>query len=251
MRKFLLFLVVLGGFAVNALAQPQCTPDPQYADSIYGAWPDTVTNFPPAEAGVYYEAVLNFKAPAAVTADLDPTGQFVGSTIQSYNVTDVTGLPAEYTYACNATNCTYAGGDQGCATVYGTTNTTGTYNVEIFIDVTVLVELFPGVPPTPVTQSTSFTGYKIIVGSAGLNSNEMSSLLAAPNPATDRVSVNGLNNILNASEIVLTNIEGKVLAKRVVISDQQDFDVSSLKPGIYLVNVYHSKGVETIRIIKE
>ena len=251
MRKLLLFLVVLGGFAINALAQPQCTPDPQYADSVYGVWPDTTTNFPPAETGVYYESVLNFKAPNTVTADLDPTGEFVGSAIESYVVTDVTGLPAEYAYACNATNCNYAGGEQGCATVYGTTNTAGTYDVEIFLDVTVLVELFPGVPPAPITQSTSFTGYRIEVGSSGIGVNGMESLLVVPNPAKDVVSVNGLNNILNANEIVLTNIEGKELARRTISSDKQNFDMTSLKAGIYIVNVYHANGVESIRVVKE
>ncbi len=251
MRKFLLFTFILTGFAIDAFAQPQCTPDPLYQDSVYGAWPDTVTNFPPAEAGAYYESVLNFKAPAAVTAELDPTGQFVGSVIESYNVTDVTGLPTEYAYACNAANCTYAGGDQGCATVYGTTNTTGTYNVEIFIDVTVLVELFPGVPPTPITQSTSFTGYKINVGSAGIADLTESVLSVGPNPASDKIAVNGLENLTNASEIELRNLEGKVIASRNIHSDHQDFDLVNLKPGIYFINVVHSKGVESIRIVKK
>ena len=251
MRKILLFTFIMTGLAMNAFAQPQCTPDPLYQDSVYGAWPDTVTNFPPAEAGVYYESVLNFKAPAAVTAELDPTGQFVGSTIESYNVTDVTGLPTEYAYACNAANCTYAGGDQGCATVYGTTNTTGTYNVEIFIDVTVLVVLFPGVPPTPITQSTSFTGYKINVGSAGISDLNGNLLTAVPNPAADKIAVNGLQNLSNASSIELRNIEGKIIASRAVNSNEQEFDLTDLKAVVYFVNVIHSNGVESIKIIKE
>ena len=253
MRKTLLSFLSIGFASMVAYAQPQCTPDPQYADSVYGAWPDTVTNFPPATAGVYYEAVLNFKAPATVTADLDPSGQFVGSPIQSYNVTDVTGLPTEYLYNCNAANCTYTGGTQGCATVYGTTSTVNTYNVEIFIDVTVLVTLFPGLPPTPVTQSTSFTGYKIVVSNNGafLEENGNSVLSAFPNPARNEVAVNGLQSLINASDITLTNVEGKVLAKRNIGQNQENFDMSALKAGIYFVNVSHANGVESIRIIKE
>jgi hypothetical protein len=166
MKKLLLLFIGFIGFSMAALAQPQggtCVPNSQYADSVYGAWPDTTTNFPSAQANVYYETILNFKAPATVTADLDPSGQFVGSPIQTYKVTSVVGLPVEYTYACNVGNCTYNGGTQGCATVYGTTATTGTYNVTINLDVTVLVTLFPGFPPTPVTQQASFTGYRIKV----------------------------------------------------------------------------------------
>ncbi|MFY7944233.1 MAG: hypothetical protein ACOVNZ_06605, partial [Crocinitomicaceae bacterium] len=111
MKKLLLSFCCLGFFAFNGFSQaPSCTPDSQYADSIYGAWPDTVTNFPPATVNAYYETVLNFKAPATVTADLDPTGQFVGSPIQEYKVTTVEGLPTGYQYACNSNVCTYAGG---------------------------------------------------------------------------------------------------------------------------------------------
>lgn len=253
MLKTLLFIFSFGFMSIVAFAQPQCTPDPQYADSVYGAWPDTVTNFPPATAGVYYESVLNFKAPAAVTAELDPSGQFVGSPIQDYHVTGVDGLPTEYMYSCNVSNCTYTGGTQGCATVYGTTSTVGTYNVEIFIDVTVLVTLFPGLPPTPVTQSTSFTGYKIIVNSngAGVLENANLGLLAYPNPANNQVSINGLNELISASEIYLTNVEGITIAKRNIGQNVENFDVSAMMPGVYFINIKHSNGIETIKIIKE
>ncbi|MFM7467063.1 MAG: T9SS type A sorting domain-containing protein [Crocinitomicaceae bacterium] len=256
MKKLLLLFVGFVGFSTAALAQPQggiCTPDPLYTDSVYGAWPDTVTNFPPATANVYYETVLNFKAPAAVTADLDPTGQFVGSPIQSYTVTSVDGAPTEYLYACNISNCSYTGGVQGCATVYGTTATLGTYPIVINLDVVVLVTLFPGLPPTPVTQSTSFTGYKIVVSNNGafLDENGNSVLSAFPNPARNEFVVNGLQSLINASDITLSNVEGKVLAKRNIGQNQENFDMSALKAGIYFVNVAHANGVESIRIIKE
>lgn len=256
MKKFLLLFVLIVGFSSTLLAQPQggtCVPDPLYTDSVYGAWPDTVTNFPPATASVYYETVLNFKAPAAVTADLDPSGQFVGSPIQNYSVASVAGLPTEYAYTCNQTNCSFTGGIQGCATVYGTTATVNTYNVEIFIDVTVLVTLFPGLPPAPVEQSVSFSGYKIIVSENGASLEESTNpvLSAFPNPTNGQVAVNGLKTLINSSEISLTNIEGKVLAKRNVGENQEDFDLSDLKAGIYFVNVAHPNGIESIKIIKE
>ena len=253
MRKLLLSSFSVGFLSLAAYAQPQCTPDPLYADSVYGAWPDTVTNFPAAQANVYYEAVLNFKAPAEVTDDLDPTGQFVGSPIQSYSVSDVVGLPAEYLYSCSNTNCSFTGGTQGCATVYGTTATEGTYGVEIFIDVTVLVTLFPGLPPTPVTQSTSFQGYKIIVSNTTgtIDENGASLLSAYPNPSKDNVSINGLQTLISASEISLYNVEGKILAKRNVGDNVENFDMSDLNAGIYFVNITHANGFESIKIIKE
>ena len=255
MKKLLLLFTTVVGFFSVALAQPQggiCIPDPLYADSIYGAWPDTTTNFPPAQVNVYYETVLNFKAPATVTADLDPSGQFVGSPIQSYQVTSVDGLPVEYTYACSVGNCTYNGGAQGCATVYGTTATTGTYNVTINLDVTVLVTLFPGLPPTPITQEASFTGYKIVVGTAGQIEQIIAPLKVVPNPAKNMITIDGITTSMKASSISISNIEGKeILAKKVDSNSSTTFDLSEIKSGIYFVHVYHAFGVEKVKFVKE
>jgi hypothetical protein len=254
MKKLLLSFFAFGCIFTNALAQPQggtCTPDPLYTDSIYGAWPDTVTNFPPGLANVYYETILNFKAPATVTAELDPSGQFVGSPIQSYNVTSVDGLPTGFAYTCNAANCTYNGGTQGCATVYGTTATTGTYNITINIDVTVLVTLFPGLPPTPVQQSTSFTGYKIVIGSAGTIEKIIAPLKVLPNPATSQITIEGITSSLNANSVTITNLEGKILSKRDLKTNSSNiFDISELQSGIYFANVYHASGVEKVKFVK-
>jgi hypothetical protein len=254
MKKLLLSFFALGCIFNNALAQPQggiCTPDPQYTDSVYGAWPDTVTNFPPGLANVYYETVLNFKAPATVTTELDPSGQFVGSPIQSYVVTSVDGLPTEFLYTCNAAQCSYTGGVQGCATVYGTTPTTGTYNITINIDVTVLVTLFPGLPPTPVQQSTSFTGYKIVIGSAGTIEQIIAPLKVLPNPATNQITIEGITNSLNAKLISITNLEGKVISKKDLTSNSSNtFDISELQSGIYFVYVHHASGVEKVKFVK-
>jgi hypothetical protein len=255
MKKLLLSFFAFGCIISNVFAQPQggiCTPDPLYADSIYGAWPDTVTNFPPALVNSYYETVLNFKAPATVTADLDPSGQFVGSPIQSYKVTSVDGLPTGYVYSCNASNCTYTGGTQGCATVYGTTATTGTYNITINLEVTVLVTLIPGFPPTPVTQTASFAGYKIVVGTAGTIEQVIAPITVSPNPATNVLNINGISSSMKASSISITNIEGKIVAsKEVSNSSNLIFDVAGMKAGIYFVNVKHASGVETVKFIKE
>jgi hypothetical protein len=255
MKKLLLLFVGVVGLSSVALAQPQsglCVPDPLYADSVYGAWPDTTTNFPPAQVNAYYEAILNFKAPAAVTSDLDPSGQFVGSPIQSYNVTSVDGLPVGYSYACNALNCTYNGGTQGCATVYGTTATTGTYNITINISVTVLVTLFPGLPPTPVPQSTSFSGYKIIVGTAGQIEQIIAPLKVVPNPAKNMITIDGITSSMKATSISISNIEGKeILSKKVDSNSSNTIDLSEVKSGIYFVNVYHAYGVEKVKFVKE
>ncbi len=251
MKKLLLSSLVICAGIFNTQAQT-CTPGANFADSTYGAWPDTVQNFPAGLTNVFYSTDLNFKVPATVIDALDPSGQFVGSPIQSFTVTGVDGLPAGLNYACNISNCTFNGGANGCANLYGTTATAGTYSLTINIDATVLITLVPGFPPTPVTQGTTFDGYKVVIGVAGNIEQVIAPVTVSPNPAMNELNINGISPSMKASTISITNIEGKVVASKSVSSSAaQSFDLSSMKAGIYFVNVYHTSGVETVKFIKE
>lgn len=249
--KKLLF-IALSSFLLNSASWAQsCTPGPNFVDSTYGVWPDTTQNFPPALVNVAYSTDLNFKVPATVTAELDATGQFVGSPIQGFTVTGVNGLPNGFNYACNISTCAYAGGANGCANIWGTTTTAGTYPITIDVSATVLVTLFPGLPPTPVTQTVSFPGYKIVVGTAGVIDGIISPISVSPNPANSSITVNGITSAMNASEIILTNIEGKRIETRTLDnSTNVTFDLFGLNSGIYFIHVAHAYGVETVKFFK-
>jgi hypothetical protein len=250
MKKLL--ILSLSTFMLNAASWTQsCTPGANYVDSTYGVWPDTTQNLPPALVNVAYSADVNFKVPATVTAELDATGQFVGSPIQGFTVTGLTGLPSGYNYACNISSCTYAGGANGCANIYGTTATAGTYPITIEVSATVLVTLFPGFPPTPVTQGVSFPGYKIVVGSAGVIEGIIAPISVSPNPANSMVTLNGITSAMNATELVLTNVEGKTIEIRNLTTNANlTFDLSGLNTGIYFLHVSHANGVETVIFMK-
>lgn len=250
MKKLLLSFAVATIAAMNVQAQ-SCTPstNPNYADSTYGAWPDTITNFPPATQNQLYSTNLDFKVPIDATQASSQAP--AGSTIQSFVVTGVDGLPVGFDYACNASNCTYNGGAAGCANVFGTTSQTGTFNVTINITATVLVTLIPGFPPTALTQPTSFTGYKIVVGTAETIEQVIAPIVVSPNPANDEIKVEGITASMKASKVEITNIEGKVVAsKEVANSYNFNFDLAGMKAGIYFVNVTHASGVETVKFIK-
>jgi hypothetical protein len=250
MKKLLFF--ALSTVLLNSATWAQsCTPGANFVDSTYGVWPDTTQNFPPALVNVAYSSDLNFKVPATVTAELDATGQFVGSPIQGFTVTGVNGLPNGFTYACNISSCSYAGGANGCANISGTTTTAGTFPITIDVTATVLVTLLPGLPPTPVTQTVSFPGYKIVVGSAGIIEGIISPISVSPNPAYASITVNGITPSMNASEIILTNIDGKTIEKRNIdASSNLTFDTSGLNSGIYLIHVAHTNGVEIVKFMK-
>ena len=251
MKKLLLSMLFAGVTGAFALAQ-SCTPGANFVDSVYGVWPDTIQNLPSAATNTAYSTDLNFKVPATVTAGLDPSGQFVGSPIQSFTVTGVQGLPAGYNFACNIGNCTYAGGANGCANIYGTTATAGTYPATINVDATVLVTIIPGLPPTPVTQSVSFSGYKIIVGNAGIITGVVSPLSLYPNPTTGTLNVTGISSEMNAENITITNVNGQVLsAINVKGKNAITMNLDFLKEGIYFANLSTVDGVKSVRFVKQ
>lgn len=69
MKKLILSIAAIVAFTFSGYAQ--CTPDPQYMDSTYGAWPDTITDFPAGQVAVPYSEVLDFKVPADA-GEIDP-----------------------------------------------------------------------------------------------------------------------------------------------------------------------------------
>ena len=249
MKKILLSVFLFGLSYVNINAQ-SCTPGANFVDSTYGVWPDTTQNLPWATVNVAYSTDINFKVPATVTIDLDPSGQFVGSPIQSFTVTGLSGLPVGYNYGCNISGCTYNGGANGCANVYGTTATTGTYPITIEVDATVSVTLIPGFPPTPVTQSVSFGGYKIIVGNAGLIEQVIAPLNVVPNPTSGKMNISGLTEAMSSALVSITNIEGKVVASQQMNGTTNcAFDLTNMDSGIYFASIQYAGGVENIKFI--
>ena len=254
MKKLLLSILSITAlnFAVSAQS---CTPGANYADSTYGVWPDTVQNFPPGQTNVPYSTDLNFKVPSTVTAEVagsDPTAQgFIGSPIQGFVVNAVNGLPAGFNYACNLANCSYAGGANGCANVFGTNGTAGTYPLTIDITATVLVTI-PLLGQQPVDVPTSFSGYRIVLGTAGTIEQIIAPITVTPNPSSTNITVDGITASMKATSISLTNIEGRMVATKSLEGNANtSFDVSNLNAGIYFVNVYHASGVEKVKFVKE
>ena len=256
MKKLLLSLAAILSFGISANAQ-SCTTNQAWADTTsYGVIPDTVVNFPGGSVNQPYSTDLNFKVPSTVTAELagsDPTAQAViGSPIQGFVVDSVVGLPTGFDFACNMPNCSYSGGANGCANIFGTTTTSGTYDVDIYITATVLVTVFPGFPPAPVPQSTSFSGYKIVIGTAGTIEQIIAPLKVIPNPAKNSITLDGITSSMKASSISISNIEGKeILSKKVDSTSSNSIDLTDVKSGIYFVHVYHAFGVEKVKFVKE
>ena len=226
-----------------------CTPGANFVDSTYGIWPDTTQNLPPALPNVAYSTDINFKVPSTVTAEIDPSGQFVGSVIQQFTVDALQGLPPGFDFACNNYNCTYQGGINGCANIFGTTDSVAVFPVSVDVTATVLVVLFPGLPPTPVTQSVSFDGYNIVVGSGGQIEQIINPISLEPNPANTTIAVSGLLNG-SSSTLTLRDLTGKVIEVIETTSSTTSFDLTKLSNGTYLIEVSDVFGSQQQKFVK-
>lgn len=226
-----------------------CTPGANFVDSTYGIWPDTTQNLPPAMPNVAYSTDINFKVPSTVTAEIDPSGQFVGSVIQQFTVDALQGLPPGFDYACNVSNCTYLGGANGCANIYGTTDSVAVFPVTVDVTATVLVVLFPGLPPTPVTQTVSFDGYKIVVGSGGTIEQIINPMSLQPNPAHSFIEVSGLVGGSNSS-LSLRDLSGKTLQHIETAGTTATFELDKLASGTYIIELSDAFGSQQQKFVK-
>jgi len=243
MKKLLLFasIAFIGSLNLNA----QCTPDPQYTSP--GIYPDSATNFAAACSGEAYTQLITNVVPADTTVTVPIFGQITAD-IDSIVLVDVTGLPPGMDLACNPTSCAYPGGQTGCAIISGTCNTPGTYN--LVFNLKAYVAGFPGGP-----QSFTLDYYKIIVYAncnAGLNETSASPFSMFPNPAGQKVVINGLASEYGVEHITLVNAAGQ-LVKNISLTEgtSQEINLEGLNHGLYFVKIGYNKGTEVLKLIKE
>lgn len=252
-RKFimrLIFYVLTTLFSAGLTFGQTCTPLQSWADTVeIGAYPDTLVNFPDAGVDVFYSTDLNFKVPDAVTDKLDPSGNFVGNEIVSFVVNSVDGIPEGINFNCNATNCEYLGGENGCANIFGTPTTPGTYDIVINITATINLVLVPGLPPTPVDQDTEFTGYKIVV-QEDLSTSVISldELAVYPNPFNNELIISNPNNETLAIQLI--NSLGEVVLVDQINELEKNLDTSSLPSGVYTLVSSNNKLNQQIKVVK-
>ena len=233
MKKTLL----LAGLAIaGSTASAQCTPNQLYADSVYGVWPDTTTDFVSGMVAVFYSDTLQLLVPSDAGL-INST--YAGYTIDSVALTSVDGLPPGLAVECNSQTsapCTFLPTVVGCGLIEGFPTTAGTYDITVNVTAYTLVFGFT----LPVPQS--FGGYHIVVGPA-LGVDETASLnldqvTTTPNPFTQRTSIDFNLSHAATTKLKVFNLLGEEQWRRTVEAKQGlnnvPFDGSSLDNGIYL-----------------
>jgi hypothetical protein len=238
MKKIYFSLILVLLFNINS--QAQCTPGSNFADSTFGAWPDTTTNFPDATSGVFYSTDLNFKVPSDA-GDVDPL--YAGFTIIDFQVDSVAGLNPGFSYTCNVSSCLYAGGSNGCAEISGTSTVID--SSDITIHVTARLQTFLG----PIEVPYSFEGYHISVLDQSAKLSEINNsflFMVSPNPVENELII---SNIEGVKSIGIYDLSGQKI-KSFENQLNQKMDVSFLTKGMYILEIKSNRGSELQKIIK-
>lgn len=249
MAKLLLSLL-FGCLATFGIAQ--CTPNPMYADSTFGVWPDTTTNFAPADLNQPYFQQLDLIVPASAQ-DLGPS--FPALPLDSVQFLGISGLPPGITYQCNSQTpapCTYLPEQLGCGVISGVPTQSGVF--ELTLDVKGFAFVFNNL----VEAEHSFTGYRIaVVEGLGINESLQTASLAqvrnVPNPFASRTAFEFQLGRAGEVEIQVFNLLGEELWSQNIQAktglNKVPFDSGSLQEGVYLYKIRSGKETFTGRMV--
>ncbi|MGE0636474.1 MAG: PKD domain-containing protein [Bacteroidia bacterium] len=159
MIKKLSILVCLFIYATNSFAQI-CVPDGQY--TAPGIYPDSVTGMPDAPLNISYAETITLVIPTDTSTTIPTVETF---TINYYRIDSVIGLPPDFSYSCEPSNCQIAGGSSGCILISGGAIIEGDYNFTIYFTPNLTHQTL-GTFDAPATSINN----RIRVG-AGLGSN--------------------------------------------------------------------------------
>jgi hypothetical protein len=251
MKNFFLTLTLAFAFVG---AQAQCTPDPQF--TIAGIYPDSATGLPNAMVGQAYNEVITIISPVDTSTVI--LGQTISVTIQTIELTSVTGLPPSFSYDCATTNCIFAGGSTSCAVLTSAGPTSaeiGSHQVIMNTTTTVDAGLF-GIQ----TQNDVVDYYYINVSNATSVINRFNDFTfelkdVFPNPVNSNAKIQFISG--NSADVVFTvfNYLGEKIEERNIAATRgvNDIEISAkdYANGMYLYSINNGIQVVSKRMIIE
>ena len=251
MKNFFLTLTLAFAFVG---AQAQCTPDPQF--TIAGIYPDSATGLPNAMVGQAYNEVITIISPVDTSTVI--LGQTISVTIQTIELTSVTGLPPSFSYDCATTNCIFAGGSTSCAVLTSAGPTSaeiGSHQVIMNTTTTVDAGLF-GIQ----TQNDVVDYYYINVSTATSVINQFNDFTFElkdifPNPLNSNAKIQFISGI--SADVVFTvyNNLGKKIEERNIAASRgvNNIEISAkdYANGMYLYSINNGIQVVSKRMIIE
>lgn len=235
MIKKLRFIFAFSIFGV-ALSAQVCNIDPSLVEpGIYppgSSQSDSVIVMPNGMVGNFYDEV------AQIVVPLDTNVVFGGSTfsatIDSIRILQLVDMPASIGYACNVSNCTWPGGDNGCVRLSGTPvqGDVGLHEVTVQCIGWATVGIFG-----QVSDTINFYMDITIDNQISIAENALASIDILPNPIKDRGEFRYYSMAINQYSLKIMNLEGKCIQNLVgetgFGSQVIALDFSDLSSGMY------------------
>ena len=251
MKKTLLTLALAFAFIG---AQAQCTPDSQF--TLPGIYPDSATGLSTAIVGQAYNEVITIIAP------LDTTGSVgtitVPVIVQTIELTNVTGLPASFSYDCANSNCTFSGGATSCAVLSSSSPTISEIGSHQIIFNTTTTVTVPSLGNITQTQDDIIDYYYINVSNATSVINQFNNFTFElkdifPNPLNNNAKIQFI--LGNTADIVFTvfNHLGEKIEERNIAATRgiNDIEISAndYANGMYLYSINNGVQIVSKRMI--
>ena len=252
MNKLLLSIILVFIFIG---AQAQCTPDPQY--TIAGIYPDSATGLSPGFVGQPYYENITIITPVDTFVDVPVVGS-VNVTIDNIDLTSVSGLPNNFSYACDPPNCSFPGGSIECAELYSTVDPTaaeiGVY--QIIFETTTYVSGIPVIGST--TQDDVIDYYYLEISNTTSAFNMIDDYLfelkeVYPNPVFGQARIQFVSG--RSEEVVLNiyNLLGKKVESRSMKASRGvntiSVNTSLFSEGIYLYSINNGRDIQMKRMV--
>jgi hypothetical protein len=206
-----------------------CTPDPTLTKP--GLKP---SKLPDGIVGTPYSQVATLVVPKDTV--IVYTGNTYNVVVDSANVVGMSGLPLNFDYECNKPSKSWAGGERGCARLFGTPATSNIGTYKIYVKVRTYFKIV-GLPNQLDQLDSSIIDFNIVSANAIQELNQSNGFSAYPNPCTNILTLK-LNNFTSTGIYTIQNLIGESVETKPSISTNTGeitFDVSALKPGVYLI----------------
>ena len=163
--------------------------------------------------------------------------------LTSLDVSALTSLTTLYCYANQLTSLDVKNGNN--INMFETFNTLNNPNLSC-IEVDNVA--WSNVIWADVIDSTAF--FSLNCSGAGISDiNESNTLMLYPNPTNGDFTITGLELVEIVSSLTLTDMNGKVV--KVLDTKATKFNMGSIKPGVYFLNVISGNKQEVLKIVKE
>lgn len=159
------------------------------------------------------------------------------ATIDSINVLDIKGLPANFYYTCSRKNCSFIPDSTGCSTMEGTATKGQAGDYPLSIEIEVFGKVFGTVSTSRLDTIDQFT--MVVEDEASIGNIVSERGMLYPNPAINHMTLLSQNLVSEIEEVICYNQLGQPVDYQLV-NGQLDFGENA--SGLYTVRILMKNG---------